>query len=58
MTATSTSVPLMADVEGQNHLGEYHDDVDGGGGEDIKNDFAYRNNVAGAQKHIRMGRFT
>jgi len=39
-----SSVPLMADVEG----GEM--DID-----NIKNDFSYNNNVAGAAKHIRMG---
>ena len=37
------------------------DDIEGGGGNasddemDLKNDFAYHNNVAGAAKQIRMG---
>ena len=49
MTATvgSSSVPLMMDIEGQD---------DGRDEEsDLKNDFAYNNNVTGAAKHIRMG---
>ena len=42
----SSSVPLMADVEGF--------EMDESRGEDgLKNDFAYHNNVAGAAKHIR-----
>lgn len=47
--ATATSVPLMSDIEG------------GGGTEerqpksDIKNDFSYHNNVAGAPALIRKG---
>ena len=45
--ASSSSVPLMMDIEG----GESEDT------HDIKNDFAYNNNVAGAAKHIRMGEF-
>ena len=39
----TSNVPLMADVEGM-------DEREAG---DIKNDFAYHNNVAGAAKHIR-----
>ena len=47
--AAATSVPLMSDIEG------------GGGTEerqpksDIKNDFSYHNNVAGAPALIRKG---
>ena len=45
---TSSNVPLMEDIEGQ-----YSDeDMESG----IKNDFAYKNNVAGAAKQIRMGK--
>ena len=40
----SGGVPLMSDYDG----GE-------AGGESVKNDFAYHNNVAGMDKHIRMG---
>lgn len=46
MAQTSGSVPLMSDVEG----GETQDRPS-----DLKNDFAYHNNVAGAAKQIRMG---
>jgi len=48
MAAASAS--LMADVEGMDMT---HQDQDNS--EDIKNDFAYHNNVQGASKHIRMG---
>ena len=41
-----TSVPLMSDMEG----GDVEERP-----ADIKNDFAYHNNVAGAPKLIRMG---
>eukprot|EP00095_Tigriopus_kingsejongensis_P002160 maker-scaffold248_size238799-snap-gene-1.34 protein:Tk02160 transcript:maker-scaffold248_size238799-snap-gene-1.34-mRNA-1 annotation:"transmembrane bax inhibitor motif-containing protein 4" len=44
---SSSSVPLMMDIEGQ-----YEDDAEDS---DIHKDFAYHNNVAGAAKHIRMG---
>ncbi|TRY70035.1 hypothetical protein TCAL_13291 [Tigriopus californicus] len=44
---SSSSVPLMLDIEGQYE----EDDLDS----ELKRDFAYRNNVAGAAKHIRMG---
>ena len=46
MAQTSGSVPLMADIEGA----ETEDRPS-----DLKNDFAYHNNVAGAAKQIRMG---
>ena len=42
----AATVNLMADVEGVNMQAE--DD-------DLKNDFAYHNNVHGAAKHIRLG---
>ncbi len=45
MATSTTSVPLMADVEGQD---ERLQDA-------MEKDFAYNNNVAGAAKHIRMG---
>ena len=43
--ASTTSVPLMADVEGQDESLQAAMDKD----------FAYNNNVAGAARHIRMG---
>ena len=43
----AASVNLMADVEGVN--------MQESSGEDIKNEFAYHNNVHGAAKHIRLG---
>jgi len=46
MAATAS---LMADVEGVN----MQDDEETGS--NLKNDFAYHNNVVGAAKHIRMG---
>ena len=46
MAQTSGSVPLMSDIEGA----ETQDRPS-----DLKNDFAYHNNVAGAAKQIRMG---
>ena len=49
MTSSST-VPLMMDIEGGPEE-EYADNDSA-----IKNDFAYNNNVAGAAKHIRMGK--
>ena len=50
-TANMSTVPLMMDVEGQDHMADDdHDEPS------IKNDFAYNNNVAGAAKHIRMGK--
>ena len=45
-TSAPATASLMADVEGINM--QEND-------EDIKNDFAYHNNVHGAAKHIRMG---
>merc|ERR1711994_510680 len=47
MMDTSTSVPLMMDIEG----GEENIDNKAG----LENDFAYNNNVAGASKHVRLG---
>ena len=44
----TTSVPLMMDIEG----GEENIDNKAG----LENDFAYNNNVAGASKHVRLGR--
>ena len=43
----AATVNLMADVEGVN--------MQESSGEDIKNEFAYHNNVHGAAKHIRLG---
>ena len=43
------SVPLMDDME----EGEGRKDMEGGG---IDSDFSYNNNVAGASKHIRLGK--
>ena len=43
----SGGVPLMSDYDG----GEAGGPAESG----IKNDFAYHNNVAGMDKHIRMG---
>ena len=45
----TTSVPLMMDIEG----GE----ADVNNKEGVENDFAYNNNVAGASKHVRLGRY-
>jgi len=45
--ATTASVPLMMDIEGQS------DGEEGEAG--IKNDFAFNNNVAGASKAVRLG---
>merc|ERR1711953_735718 len=47
MMDTSTSVPLMMDIEG----GEENLDPKSR----LENDFAYHNNVAGASKHVRLG---
>ena len=47
MMDTSTSVPLMMDIEG----GE--ENVDNKSR--LEDDFAYHNNVAGASKHVRLG---
>jgi len=44
----TTSVPLMMDIEG----GEENTDSKAG----LENDFAYNNNVAGASKHVRLGK--
>ena len=44
----TTSVPLMMDIEG----GEENIDNKAG----LENDFAYNNNVAGASKHVRLGK--
>ena len=41
------TVPLLDDIEGGGNMSD--DEVD------LKNDFAYHNNVAGAAKSIRMG---
>ena len=49
---TSSTVPLMMDIEGGHPEEDYRDTEKEGGG--IKNDFAYHNNVAGAAKHIRI----
>ena len=54
-TATATpapvsgpaTVPLLDDIEGGGNVSD--DEMD------LKNDFAYHNNVAGAAKQIRMG---
>ena len=47
MAATAS---LMADVEGVNMQNDAES-----GTSDLKNDFAYHNNVLGAAKHVRMG---
>ena len=47
MMDTSTSVPLMMDIEG----GEENIDNKSR----LEDDFAYHNNVAGASKHVRLG---
>merc|ERR1711874_602961 len=47
MMDTSTSVPLMMDIEG----GEENLDPKSR----LEDDFAYHNNVAGASKHVRLG---
>jgi len=47
MAATAS---LMADVEGVNMQNDAES-----GTNDLKNDFAYHNNVLGAAKHVRMG---
>ena len=53
MAATATplsgpaTVPLLDDIEGGGNASD--DEMD------LKNDFAYHNNVAGAAKQIRMG---
>ena len=47
MMDTSTSVPLMMDIEG----GEENLDNKSR----LEDDFAYHNNVAGASKHVRLG---
>lgn len=46
------SVPLMDDVEGEEE-GMGRKDMEGGG---IDSDFSYNNNVAGASKHVRLGK--
>ena len=47
MKGPATGVPLLDDIEGGGNMSD--DEVD------LKNDFAYHNNVAGAAKAIRMG---
>ena len=47
--AAATSVPLMSDIEGGGETEERQPKSD------IKNDFSYHNNVAGAPALIRKG---
>ena len=47
--AAATSVPLMSDIEGGGEAEERQPKSD------IKNDFSYHNNVAGAPALIRKG---
>ena len=47
--AAATSVPLMSDIEGGGGTDEREPKSD------IKNDFSYHNNVAGAPALIRKG---
>ena len=50
----TSSVPLMMDIEGQDdNGGNKNQGLEAG----LKGDFAYNNNVAGASKHVRLGKF-
>ena len=49
--ADTASVPLMEDMDDEGP----RKDMEGGG---LENDFSFNNNVAGASKHVRLGRLS
>ena len=48
----TSSVPLMDDIEGEEVGQSKTRGMEAG----LDNDFAYNNNVAGASKHVRLGK--